>query len=87
MTEWGHEQNSEAANSSEVILKHRIKKSYRIPELDEKIRKARTKSEAKIIEKLKEIIDVPKIIKVDEKTKKFSWNILKGKNFPKIWII
>ena len=49
------------------ITKHRIKKAYRLPELDEKIRKRRTRSEAKIIEKLKEQINVPKIISTDNK--------------------
>ena len=53
------------------ILKNRIKKSYRLPILDEKLRKSRTKSEAKIIEKLKNIINVPKIIKTDNKKEIF----------------
>jgi len=47
------------------ILKNRIKKSYRLPELDINLRKKRTKSEAKIIKKLKDIIPVPKIISTD----------------------
>lgn len=49
------------------IIKNRIKKSYRIKEIDERLRKTRTKSEAKIINKLQDIIPVPKIIKTDEK--------------------
>ncbi len=44
------------------IIKNRIKKSYRLSFLDENLRKKRTKSEAKIINKLKAIINVPKII-------------------------
>jgi len=52
-------------DNNNQILKNRIKKSYRIPELDTKLRKSRTKSEAKIINKLKTIINVPKIIKTD----------------------
>ena len=48
------------------ILKNRIKKSYRLEELDTKLRKSRTKSEAKIIEKLKNIIKVPKIISTEK---------------------
>jgi len=47
------------------INKHRVKKGYRYLDLDNKLRKSRTKSEAKIIEKLKNIINVPKIIKID----------------------
>ncbi|HLD37495.1 MAG TPA: hypothetical protein VJA86_02825, partial [Candidatus Nanoarchaeia archaeon] len=45
------------------IVKRRIKKSYRIPEIDESLRKKRTKKEAKLIESASRIIPVPKIIK------------------------
>ncbi|MBM3228273.1 Kae1-associated serine/threonine protein kinase [Candidatus Pacearchaeota archaeon] len=41
------------------IIKDRIKKFYRIPELDEKIRRRRTKSEAKLLEKASKIINCP----------------------------
>jgi len=44
------------------IVKDRIPKKYRLQELDNKIRRTRTKSEAKIINKLKNIINVPKIL-------------------------
>jgi Kae1-associated kinase Bud32 len=45
------------------IIKERIKKGYRINELDEKIRKKRTKLEAKIMREVRRIgINVPKII-------------------------
>jgi len=44
------------------IHKNRIPKSYRLPILDKKLRKSRTKAEAKIINKLQTIIPVPKII-------------------------
>lgn len=44
------------------IIKNRIKKSYRLPVLDESLRKKRTKSESNIINKLKSVINVPKII-------------------------
>jgi len=60
------------------IIKNRIKKSYRIPVLDEKIRKSRTKAEAKIINKLSSIIPVPKIIKTDEK-QEIIMEFIKGK--------
>lgn len=42
-----------------LIIKDRIKKSYRIKELDEKIRKQRTRSEIKLLEKASKIIPVP----------------------------
>ncbi len=61
------------------IIKNRIKKSYRINILDDKIRKARTKSEAKIIEKLQNIIPVPKLLKIDLTNKKIFLEYIKGK--------
>lgn len=46
--------------SNDFIIKDRIKKSYRIKELDDKIRKQRTKAEAKLLEKASRIINAPK---------------------------
>lgn len=42
-----------------IIVKERIPKSYRIKELDEKIRKHRTKSEKNLLEKSCRIINAP----------------------------
>ena len=41
------------------IIKRRVPKSYRIKEIDEKIRKLRTRSETKLLEKARKIINVP----------------------------
>ncbi len=41
------------------VVKERLKKDYRIPELDKKIIKHRTKSETKILKKASEIVNVP----------------------------
>jgi TP53 regulating kinase and related kinases len=41
------------------IIKHRISKGYRHPEMDKKIIKKRTKAETKILEKASKIINVP----------------------------
>jgi len=41
------------------IIKDRVKKGYRLPELDMKIRWRRTKSEAKLLEKASKIINSP----------------------------
>jgi Kae1-associated kinase Bud32 len=62
------QQGAEAVISldKDIITKNRLKKGYRIPVLDEKLRKKRTKSESKIIEKLSKIIPVPKIISVTD---------------------
>lgn len=61
------------------LIKKRISKGYRLPGLDEKLRKLRTRSEAKIMEKLSKIISVPKIIKVDDKAKEIEMEFINGK--------
>ena len=65
--------------SGKEITKKRIKKSYRIPEIDEKIRKLRTRSEGKLLEKASKLIDVPKIKKIDEKNKEIIIDFIDGK--------
>lgn len=45
------------------VIKDRVSKGYRHPELDKKIIKQRTKKEAKILEKAHKLIDSPKPIK------------------------
>jgi TP53 regulating kinase-like protein len=45
--------------SDNLITKDRISKSYRIKEIDEKIRKQRTKAEKKLLEKASKIINAP----------------------------
>ncbi len=61
------------------IIKRRNEKKYRIKEIDEKIRKLRTRSEAKLLEKSAKVINIPKISKVDEKNKEISMEFIEGK--------
>ncbi|RMF55355.1 Kae1-associated serine/threonine protein kinase [Candidatus Woesearchaeota archaeon] len=50
------------------IIKNRVKKGYRLDELDKKIRKSRTRREAKVIEALRSAeIPVPRLLKCDDK--------------------
>ena len=50
-----------------MIIKERVSKKYRIPQLDSKLIKSRTKKEAKILIFLKEKnLNVPKILKVED---------------------
>lgn len=58
------------------LIKERIKKSYRLKYIDEKIRKFRTKREAKILQKLD---FVPKVLKVDDKNKIIEMDFIDGK--------
>ncbi len=50
------------------ILKQRFPKSYRIKEIDDRLRGSRTRREAKVLDKLKTIgFPAPKLLKNDEK--------------------
>ncbi|MEK6844734.1 MAG: KEOPS complex kinase/ATPase Bud32 [Nanoarchaeota archaeon] len=46
-------------SSKNLIIKDRTSKSYRHPNLDNQIRKKRTKSETKLLKKASEVIDCP----------------------------
>ena len=62
-----------------ILVKRRIKKSYRLKEIDEKLRKLRTRKEGKLLEKAGEIISVPNVLKVDEKSREIEMEIIHGK--------
>jgi len=47
-------------HSGDYVIKDRVSKGYRLPELDKKIIKRRTKSEAKLLAKASEVISSPK---------------------------
>ena len=65
-------------NKGNKIIKKRTKKSYRIKEIDEKIRKLRTRSEGKLLERAQKIISVPEVLKVDEKNKEIIMQNIEG---------
>ena len=61
------------------ITKRRTRKSYRIPEIDEKIRKLRTRSETKLLEKASKIIPVPSVKISNEVSKEIIMDFIDGK--------
>lgn len=61
-----------------LIIKDRISKSYRIKELDVKIRKQRTKSEKKLLEKACKIINAPNPLPLED-FDKIKMPFIKGK--------
>ncbi|MEM5778441.1 MAG: KEOPS complex kinase/ATPase Bud32 [Candidatus Aenigmatarchaeota archaeon] len=62
------------------VVKERIKKSYRLPEIDIKLRKLRTRKEAKLLNEARRVgVQTPKIIFVDENSFKISMEFVKGK--------
>lgn len=75
----GAEANLYVDKKKEKLIKERIQKNYRIKELDEKLRKSRTKHEVKILEKAKTVIPVPKILNVDFKNYKIEMEFIEGK--------
>ena len=65
-------------NKDEVI-KERISKSYRHPEIDEELRKTRTRREAKVISKLKEIgVPGPELKEMDDSGMKVIMEFIDG---------
>ncbi len=60
------------------LIKERISKNYRINDLDEKIRKLRTRSESKLLEKAYSIIKVPKLIDSNDKEMKIIMEFIEG---------
>ena len=62
----------------EVLLKRRVAKGYRLRELDEKLRKTRTRKEAKLLEKASKLINVPKMIKEDDKSMEIDMGFIEG---------
>jgi len=59
LTQQGAEAKIFYDEKNNLVIKDRISKSYRLKEIDEKIRKRRTKSEKKLLEKACKIINVP----------------------------
>ncbi|PIZ82625.1 Kae1-associated kinase Bud32, partial [Candidatus Pacearchaeota archaeon CG_4_10_14_0_2_um_filter_05_32_18] len=59
------------------IIKDRIVKKYRLPELDNKIRVKRTRKEAKLLATASKIINVPKLKKIEES--KITLGYIRGK--------
>ncbi len=59
------------------LVKERISKGYRVKELDNKLRKIRTKSEAKLLERAKDA-NVPRVFQVSDKDMKISMEYIDG---------
>lgn len=61
-----------------IVIKDRVKKSYRIKEIDQKLRKFRTRREAKLLYKLSKLGFVPKLIESDDKQMKIEMELIDG---------
>jgi Kae1-associated kinase Bud32 len=66
-------------DSQQVLVKERIKKNYRLPQIDEKLRKTRTKKEIKLLTETRKFgILTPKILSVDEANYKIIMEYVDG---------
>jgi len=62
------------------LVKERIKKNYRLKEIDEKLRKLRTRKEAKLLNEAKRVgVETPKIFSIDEKGFKIVMELIEGR--------
>ncbi len=61
------------------VLKDRPVKSYRLPVIDEKLRKSRTRREARLLEKLNAIgVPAPQLLTSDDKSMKIEMSFIEG---------
>jgi Kae1-associated kinase Bud32 len=75
-------ESSTVRNLGVLCIKDRVAKKYRLKQIDDKIRKLRTKQETKLLEKAGKIINVPKIIQTNSKENnqfKIYMNYVRGK--------
>lgn len=61
------------------IIKERFSKKYRIGEIDNKLRKQRTRREGKVIERIAALGFGPKLIKADDKSMNIKMELIPGK--------
>lgn len=67
-------------SDNKKAVKHRLKKSYRHPDIDERLRKSRTRREAKVLKRLESIdFPAPRLLKVDDKSKEIHMQHIKGR--------
>jgi len=70
---------SDEIDGQKVLVKDRIKKNYRLNQIDDKIRKERTREEIKLLtEARKNGVPTPKIISADEKDNKIIMEFIDG---------
>ncbi len=63
----------------ESLVKERIKKSYRLPQIDTELRRGRTRREAKLLSDARRCgVNTPTIVSVDEKNSKITMEYIDG---------
>ena len=78
----GHGAEARLFRVGDKVIKVRSAKGYRLPEIDKKLRKQRTRREAKILESLeKHSIPAPKLLSVDDEEMTIEMSFIDG---PKV---
>ncbi len=63
----------------DALIKRRVKKGYRHPELDKKIRLRRTRRESKILNKASKTINSPRVLEINENKAEIKMEFIPGK--------
>ncbi len=72
-------------DGKDALVKERVKKSYRIREIDEALRKRRTRLESRIMNEARRIgVLVPQIYETDEKNFKITMEYINGKRLKDV---
>ncbi len=70
----------EKLDGQEALVKERVKKSYRLPEMDLELRSQRTRREARLLSEARRCgVVTPKVFSVDEKGFKIIMEFIEGK--------
>lgn len=73
-------------DSEKNLVKERIKKSYRLPQIDLKLRAERTRAEVRLINEASRVgVPVPKIFSVDEKEMKIIMEFISGERLKEVF--
>jgi Kae1-associated kinase Bud32 len=68
------------------LVKERLKKSYRLPEIDVKLRKLRTRKEGKLLSEARRVgVETPKIFSIDEQGFKINMEFIDGKRLKEFF--
>jgi Kae1-associated kinase Bud32 len=72
--------------SQKVLVKERIKKSYRIGQIDQKLRKERTRKEVKLLTEARKVgVGTTKIFHVDESNSKIIMEFFDGMRIKELF--
>jgi len=70
----------------QVLVKERIKKTYRISQIDDKLRKLRTREEVKLLTEARKVgVMTPKILHVDYENYKIAMEFITGKRLKEFF--